>query len=70
MAVFTCSVFFKRDKVQSRTLLGFNAVVAVLLSIMTGHGLMFCIGVPYGNLTPLIPFIMLGIVRKRKQQNA
>jgi hypothetical protein len=44
MSIFTCLVFFKCDKVRSRTLLGFGAVVCVLISIMTGYGLLFLIG--------------------------
>lgn len=44
MSVFTCLVFFKRDPVASRTFLGFGAVISVLLSIMTGYGLLFLIG--------------------------
>jgi hypothetical protein len=44
MAVFTCIVFSKCDRVESRSILGFGAVCCVLLSIMTGYGLMFIIG--------------------------
>jgi Niemann-Pick C1 protein len=44
MAVFTCIIFSKCDRVESRSLLGFGAVCCVLLSIMTGYGLMFIIG--------------------------
>ena len=51
MSVFTCVVFFRRDWVYSRSLLGFGAVVCVLLSIMTGYGLLFLIGVPFTSMT-------------------
>jgi hypothetical protein len=44
MAVFTCIIFSKCDRVEARSLLGFGAVCCVLLSIMTGYGLMFIIG--------------------------
>jgi uncharacterized BrkB/YihY/UPF0761 family membrane protein len=44
MAIFTSLIFWKKDKVQSRSLLGFGAVVTVLLSIMSGYGLQFLIG--------------------------
>ena len=46
MSVFTALVFFKRDKVQSRSLLGFGAVVAVLLSLLSGYGLLFTLVLP------------------------
>jgi hypothetical protein len=61
MSVFTCFVFFKRDWVFSRSLLGFGAVVSVLLSIMTGYGLVFIFGVPFTSMTQILPFIMFGI---------
>jgi uncharacterized BrkB/YihY/UPF0761 family membrane protein len=44
MGIFTSLVFWKKDKVQSRSLLGFGAVVTVLLSIISGYGLQFVIG--------------------------
>jgi uncharacterized BrkB/YihY/UPF0761 family membrane protein len=44
MGIFTSLVFWKKDKVQSRSLLGFGAVMTVLLSIMSGYGLQFLIG--------------------------
>jgi hypothetical protein len=58
MSVFTCIIFAKRDKVQSRSLLEFGGVVSVLLSILTGFGLMWVCGVPFTSMTPLIPFIV------------
>jgi Niemann-Pick C1 protein len=51
MAIFTCIVFSKADWVHSRSMLGLGAVACVLLSIMTGYGLMFLIGVPFTSLT-------------------
>ena len=37
MGVFTSLIFLKRDRVQSRSLLGLMAVVSVLLSILAGY---------------------------------
>ena len=37
MGIFTCIIFVKRDKVQSRSLLGLMAVVSILLSIKFGR---------------------------------
>jgi Niemann-Pick C1 protein len=61
MGVFTCLVFFKRDKVQSRSLLGFMAVVSVFLSIMAGYGLMFVCGIPFTSMTQILPFVFFGV---------
>jgi len=40
MVILCCLVFHKRDRVQSRSLLGFGAVCTVLLAIMTGYGML------------------------------
>ena len=61
MSVFTAIVFFKRDPIQSRSLLGFGAVVAVLLSLLSGFGLLFTIGTPFTSMTQLLPFVIFGI---------
>jgi len=61
MSVFTCLVFFRRNRVYSRSLLGFGAVAAVLLSIMTSCGILFIAGVPFTSMTQLLPFIFFGI---------
>lgn len=62
ICVFSCSVFFKRDKVQSSTLLlGAGSVITVILSLMTGCGILFCVGVPFSSLTITVPFVLLGI---------
>ena len=61
MSVFTALVFFKRDKVQSRSLLGFGAVVAVLLSLLSGYGLLFIIGIAFTSMTQILPFVIFGI---------
>jgi Niemann-Pick C1 protein len=65
MSFFTCFIFLKRDWVFSRSLLGFGAVVSVLLSIMTGYGLVFIFGVPFTSMTQILPFIMFGIGKQR-----
>jgi len=61
MSIFCFIVFSKKSKVRSRGMLGFGAVVSVLLSIMTGYGLFFMIGIPLTSMTQLLPFIMFGI---------
>jgi hypothetical protein len=44
MSIFTSAIFWKRDKVRSRSLMGFGAVLAVLFSILSGYGLLFLCG--------------------------
>jgi hypothetical protein len=44
MTLFTSLVFWKQDKVQSRSLLGLGAVLSVFLSIMGGFGLVILTG--------------------------
>lgn len=58
MGTFTCAVFWKRDTVKSRTMLGLGAVISVLLAVLSGYGLMFAFGVPFTSMTPLLPFIV------------
>ena len=54
MSVFTAVIFASKDKVYSRSLLGFSAVVGVLLSLMSGFGLMFLCGVPFTSMTQIV----------------
>lgn len=61
MSVFTCIIFWRRDWVNSRILLGFGAVTAILLALLSGYGIMFLIGVPFTSMTQILPFIMFGI---------
>eukprot|EP00545_Synedropsis_sp_CCMP1620_P000302 CAMPEP_0119016022 /NCGR_PEP_ID=MMETSP1176-20130426/11775_1 /TAXON_ID=265551 /ORGANISM="Synedropsis recta cf, Strain CCMP1620" /LENGTH=917 /DNA_ID=CAMNT_0006969347 /DNA_START=47 /DNA_END=2800 /DNA_ORIENTATION=+ len=61
MGLFTSAIFFKRDKVRSRSLLGFTAVISVLLSIMAGYGLMFVCAVPFTSMTQILPFVFFGV---------
>lgn len=51
MSIFTCIVFFRRDAVYSRSLLGFGATVCVLLAIMAGYGIMFILSIPFTSMT-------------------
>jgi Niemann-Pick C1 protein len=61
MSSFTCAVFFKRHKVQSRTMLAISAVVGVLLSMCFSYGMLFIFGVPFTSITQMLPFIIFGI---------
>jgi len=61
MTIFTCFVFFRRDPVESRTFLGIASIISISLSIMSGFGTMFLIGVPYTNSTTILPFIVYGV---------
>jgi Niemann-Pick C1 protein len=51
ISVFACGIFARKDRVRSRSLLGFSAVVSVLLSLVSGYGLMFVSGVPFTSVT-------------------
>ena len=51
MSVFCVVVFFRRDRLYSRSMLGFCGVLGVLLSLFTGYGLMFIAGVPLTSMT-------------------
>jgi uncharacterized BrkB/YihY/UPF0761 family membrane protein len=44
MSIFTGAIFWKRDKIRSRSPMGFGGVLAVILSILSGYGLLFLIG--------------------------
>jgi len=61
MFAFTCLVFYRKDPVESRTLLGIGSVITIFLSILSGHGLMFIFGIPFTNLSMILPFIVIGI---------
>ena len=55
MSVLCIILFSKKDKVLSRSWMGFGAVATVLLAIIASFGLLFVIGVPFTSLTPLLP---------------
>ncbi|CAB9501833.1 Pick C1-like protein 1 [Seminavis robusta] len=61
MSTFTCLVFYKGDRVQSRSLLGLCSVAAVGLSLMCGYGLMFLCGVPFTSMSQILPFVVFGV---------
>ena len=61
MSVLCIILFARRDKVLSRSWLGFGAVVTVLLAIVASFGFLFICGVPFTSLTPLLPFILFGV---------
>jgi len=61
MSIFTSLVFYKRDRVQSRSLLGIGAIVCIGLGLMTGYGLMFVIGVPFTSTSQILPFVVFGV---------
>jgi Niemann-Pick C1 protein len=51
LTAFTCLVFYKHgDWLHSRVLLGIGATGTVVISIMTGYGLLFVLGVPFTSL--------------------
>jgi Niemann-Pick C1 protein len=52
LTAFTCLVFYKHgDWLRSRVLLGIGATLTVVISIMTGYGLLFILGVPFTSLS-------------------
>lgn len=61
MSGFTCLVFHRWDRVQSRSMLGVGSVVTILLSMMSSFGLMFIIGVPFTSMTQILPFVVFGV---------
>ena len=61
MILFTALVFYQRNRVHSRCLLGFNAVVSVLLAMLTAYGVSFVFAVPFTALTQLLPFVIFGV---------
>lgn len=70
MLSFTMLVFHQYGRQQrgndsvslykSRATLGIASVVTIGASLMSGFGLMFCLGVPFTNITQMVPFIILG----------
>lgn len=62
MSLFVGIAYTRRDRVKSSALLGIGAVVAVLLSVATGYGLLFIFGVPFTSITQILPFILLCVL--------
>lgn len=65
MLGFTCFIFHGYGLMQkgapTRATIGMASVVTVGMSMMTGFGLMFILGVPFTNITLMAPFIILGV---------
>ena len=61
MSFFTCLVFFKSDRVQSRCLVGVGSVTTIGMSLFSGFGIMFIFGVPFTSMTQLLPFLVFGV---------
>jgi len=70
MLLFTCVVFHRlglasgkspNGREPSRFSLGILSTLTIGLSLMSGYGLMFCVGIPFTNLAQMIPFIILGV---------
>lgn len=61
MSAFTAMVFWKRDSLHSRTMLGVAAVGCITMSLCTAYGLMFIIGLPFTNLSLALLLIVFGI---------
>ena len=61
MSIFCCLAFWRRHKIQSRSLLGVGAVICIVFSIMTSFGILFLFGVPFTTSTSMLPFLMFGI---------
>jgi len=61
MVGFTSFAFFRWDPVNSKCLLGLGGVTTIVLSILTGNGIMFCCGLPFTPMTTILPFVVLGV---------
>ena len=62
MTIFTSTILcFGQSKFQWRCMVGFGGVVAVLLSLFSGYGLLFIIGTPFTSITQLLTFVIFGI---------
>lgn len=61
MVGFTMVVFFKPDRVQSRSLLGISSVHTIAMSLAMAHGLLFIIGIPFTNMNMMLPFVVFGV---------
>lgn len=60
MTLFTAYSLSKFHRIESQTSLGIGAVFTIFLTVISGYGLMFCIGLPLTSLTYLFPYAMLG----------
>lgn len=56
-----CSYSLSKDhRVESQGILGFGAVFTIGMSLLSGYGLLFLIGVPLSSIAYLFPYAMLG----------
>lgn len=61
MTIFSCLVFGRRDPVKSRAMLGAGSILCIFLSIMSGFGFCFIIGIPFTSMTEILPFVIFGV---------
>ena len=62
MVAFAMLIFSDRhDRVQSRGMVGLYSFTTIGLSLFTGYGIMWCIGVPLTTVATLIPFVVCGV---------
>jgi len=61
MSGFTALVFYRRDWLRSQTMLGVGSVLCVVMSLLSGYGVMFLVGVPFTSLTLALLYIVFGI---------
>ena len=61
MMGFTTLFFSKRDWLYSQSLLGLGAVACVVMSVLSGFGIMFIIGYPFTTLSSALGFVIFGI---------
>jgi len=61
MTIFTMCAFRRNHLIYSRSLLGLSAVVTVMLSLVSGYGIMWIVGLPFTCMTQILPFIVVGV---------
>jgi len=61
MTVFTMWAFHRKHLIYSRSLLGLSAVSTVVMSLVSGYGFMWIIGVPFTCMHQILPFIIIGV---------
>jgi len=61
MGAYCAAVLGKCHPVKSQALLGFGAVVGILMSTSAGYGMAMIIGQPFTNLALILPFILVGV---------
>ncbi|KAL7550824.1 hypothetical protein ACHAWF_014895 [Thalassiosira exigua] len=61
LVVLCLLVFNRRDSVLARKTLGLGAVLTVIFSLLFSYGLLFLVGLPFTQMHPFVPFIVLGV---------